>query len=234
MISLIDNYEKKTFNKRLQGGHFHQRNILLNSQYKTFHSNGLSGKIDRRKQARIRFSLESREIYFNLLYDNLPLISMIIPINLIQILVFYRNELAYQYQKRSYSNSLSTKPIDSIFLSTFYQTLEQPDLIYILQRLYHRHRKLIQQKQREEFIKIYELSIYPLLFYRLLPSYNFHDRLIINQRRKLISEIISKQLKTKTNQQPDILTILLDPNLTNQWTPFTTDEICFSLQKRFL
>jgi hypothetical protein len=153
---------------------------------------------------------------------------MIIPINLIRILVFYRNELAYQLQKHSHSYNLSTKPIDSIFLSTFYQILEQPDLIYVLQRLSNHNKDL---SKREEFIKIYELSIYPLLFYRLLPSYNFHDVTIINQRRKLISEIISKELGRKKNQQLDILSILLDPNLTDKWTVFTTDEICFSLQK---
>jgi len=149
---------------------------------------------------------------------------MIIPINLIQILDFYRNELAYQFEKHSSSNSLSTKPINSIFLSTFYQTLEQPDLIYVLQRL-------SPSINREDFLKIYELSVYPLLFYRSLPSYNFHDISIINQRRKLINELISKKLRTK---QLDILSILLDPNLTNKWTRFTTDEICFSLQKYLL
>ncbi|CAF1407095.1 unnamed protein product [Adineta steineri] len=229
MIS-IDNYEKNNYNKRLHGGHFYETNILLNSQYKNFHSQGLAGKIDRYKQARIQFSLESREEHNDLLYNSLPLKSMIVPINLVEILVFYRNELAYQLQKRYHSNSFSTVPLDSIFLSTFYQTLEQPDLIYLLQRLYHRNKKLSNQEQREEFIKIYELSIYPLLFYRLLPSYDFHNLPLLHQRKQLLIDMLAK-LKKEKKDQPDILAILLDPNLTDKWAPFTTNEICFSLQK---
>jgi hypothetical protein len=218
----------KNYNEILHGGHLHETNILLNSQYKNFHSEGLSGRIDRYKQARIRFSLESRERHIDILYDNLPLTSMIVPINLVRILAFYRNELAHQLQKRYHSDSLSTTPVDSIFLSTFNQTLEQPDLICMLQRLYHRRKELSIRQQREEFIKIYELSIYPILFYRLLPPYDFHDMSVIRQRRKLIREISNKE---KQNNKLDILAILLDPSLTDKWTPFTTDEICFSLQK---
>ncbi len=223
IISLNDNNQSKTSNKLLQGGHFHQTNILLHSQYQHLHTNGLLGKLDRYKKARIRFSIESRERQIDVLYDRLPLSSMIIPINLIRLLVFYRTELAYQFQKRSSSDRLSTTPIHSIFLSTFNQTLEQPDLIYVFQRLYHRYR---QSNQREEFLKIYESYIYPLLFYRGLPPYNFHNVFIINHRRKLISAMISKPIP-----QENILALFLDPNLTDKWKPFTTDEICFSLQK---
>jgi hypothetical protein len=231
ILPFDDNQLSKNFNKLLRGGYFHQTNILLDSQYKQLHSEGLAGKLDRYKRARLRFSIQSREKHVDLLYDNLPLTSMIVPMNLVQTIVFYRNELAYQLQKRSHSNGLSTAPVDSIFLSTFYQTLEQADLIYALQRLYHRHKEIPVQEQREEFIKIYESSIYPLLFYRLLPPYDFHDISSINERRKIISAMINKQLSTKQNNQIDILALLLDPNLTDKWTPFTTDEICFSLQK---
>ncbi|CAF0794490.1 unnamed protein product [Rotaria sordida] len=236
MIPFDDNQfsvmrDKKTYNELLHGGHFHELDILLDSQYKNFPTDGLSGRFNRRKQARIRFSLESREKYVDLLYDNLPVTSMIIPINLIQILFFYRNELAYQLQKRYHSYNLSTTPLDSIFLSTFYEVLEQPDLICALNKLYHQRKELNYRQQREEFIKIYELCIYPLLFYRQLPLYDFQNESIMNHRRKLIKTIINQQLSTNKNHQPDILNILLDPNLTDKWTLFTTDEICFSLQK---
>ncbi|UJR36136.1 hypothetical protein I4U23_028870 [Adineta vaga] len=218
------------YNKHLHGGHFQETNMLLDSQYKNLHSHGLSGQLDRYKQARIRFSIESREKHSNTFYNQLPLTSMIIPINLISILVFYRNELAYQLQKRSSSSTISTIPLQSIFLSTFYQALEQPELIFILQILYHREKKLTDQEQQQEFIKIYELSVYPLLFYRSLPTYDFHSIQTINLRRQLIQEMLNKQLQKNVNQ-PDILALLLDPILTDKWTPFTTDEICFSLQK---
>ncbi|CAF2554877.1 unnamed protein product [Rotaria sp. Silwood2] len=236
MIPFDDNQfsvmsERKNYNELLHGGHFHELNILLDSQYKNFPTDGLSGRFNRNKQAHIRFSLESREKHIDLLYDNLPVTSMIVPINLIQILFFYRNELAYQLQKCYHSYNLSTMPLDSIFLSTFYQTLEQPDLIYVLNKLYNRSKELNYRQQREEFIKIYELCIYPLLCYRQLPPYDFQNESMLNERRKLIKIMINKQLSKKKKNQPDILAILLDPNLTDQWTPFTTDEICFSLQK---
>src|SRR5262249_36982797 len=148
-------------------------------QYKILRSDGLSGMIDRYKRARIKFSIESRETDIDLLYDNLPIQSIIVPMNLIKTLAYYRNELAYQLHKRKHPTGLSTTPIDSLFLSTFFQTLSQPDLIYILRRLYRRRKRAINpspssQQHREEFIKTYEIFIYPLLHYRQLPPYDFH------------------------------------------------------------
>jgi hypothetical protein len=223
--------ETKSYHELLHGGHIHETNILLDSRYQNLQSNGLSGKINRYKKARIRFSFESRESHIDVLYDNLPTTSMIVPLNLVRILVFYRNELAYQLSKSCHSNSLSAKTIDSIFLSTFYQTLEQPDLIYTLNRLYRRHKKLSVQEQRREFIKTYERFIYPLLSYRLLPPYDFHNITSINERRMLIRYMTNKQLRMENTTRADILSVLLDPSLTDKWTPFTTDETCFSLQK---
>ena len=43
--------------------------------------------------------------------------------------------------------------------------------------------------------------------------------------------MVKRQFPAKKAPPQDILSILLDPNLTDKWTPFTTDEICFSLQK---
>jgi hypothetical protein len=193
--------------------------------------------IDRYKRARIKFSIESRETDIDLLYDNLPVQSMIVPINLIKTLAFFRNELAYQLHKRQHPTGLSTTPIDSLFLSTFFQTLAQPDLIHSLRRLYRARKKRYlnssssSQQQREEFIKTYEMFIYPLLHYRQLPPYDFHDIASLNERRKLINDMVKKQLPSKKTKPQDILSILLDPNLTDKWTPFTTDEISFTLQK---
>ncbi|CAF3385263.1 unnamed protein product [Rotaria sp. Silwood1] len=224
--------EKKKYNELLHGGHYDELNILLDSEYKKFSMDGLSGRFNRNKQARIRFSLESRETDIDLLYDNLPVTSMIVPINLIRILFFYRNELAYQLEKRYHSYNLSTMPLDSIFLSTFYQTLEQPDLIYTLNKLYL-PKELNYRQQREEFLNIYESFIYPLLYHCKLSSYDFQNESKMNERRKLIKEMINKQLAANKNHKPDILAILLDSTLTDQWKPFKTDEICFSLQKNF-
>ena len=173
----------------------------------------------------------------DLLYDNLPIQSIIVPINLIKTLAFFRNELAYQIHKRQHPTGLSTTPIDSIFLSTFFQTLEQPDLIYTLRRLYSSRRKRFLtsssslQQQREEFIRTYEFFIYPLLHYRQLPPYDFHDTTSLNERRKLINDMIKKQIPARKKTPQDILSVLLDPNLTDKWSPFTTDEVSFTLQK---
>jgi hypothetical protein len=229
--------DTKGYNELLRGGNIDETNVFLDPKYKDLRSNGLSGTIDRLKRARIKFSIESRETDMDLLYDNLPIQSIVVPINLIKTLAFFRNELAYQLHKRHHPTGLSTTPIDSLFLSTFFQTLEQPDLIYSLRRLYSTRRKQFLhsssslQQQREEFIKTYELFIYPLLHYRQLPPYDFHDTVALNERRKLINDMIKKQLPSKKNKPQDILSILLDPNLTDKWTPFTTDEISFTLQK---
>jgi hypothetical protein len=229
--------DTKSYNELLHGGHTDETNVLLDPQYKVLRSDGLSGMIDRFKRARIKFSIESRESDIDLLYDNLPIHSVIVPMNLIKTLVFFRNELAYQLHKRHHPTGLSTTPIDSIFLGTFFQTLSQPDLIYTLRRLYSSRRKRYlnasasSQQQREEFIKTYDLFIYPLLHYRQLPPYDFHDIPALNERRKLINDMIKRQLPARKKIQQDILSILLDPTLTDKWTPFTTDEICFTLQK---
>lgn len=241
-IPLIDDKpplitDTKSYNELLHGGHTDETNVLLDPQYKILRSDGLSGKIDRFKRARIKFSIESRETDVDLLYDNLPMQSIIVPINLIKTLTFFRNELAYQLHKRQHPTGLSTTPIDSIFLSTFFKALEQPDLIYTLRRLYRQRKKKYlnssssSQQQREEFIRTYEFFIYPLLHYRQLPSYDFHDISALNERRKLINDMIKKQLPAKKIPPQDILSILLDPNLTDKWTPFTTDEISFTVQK---
>jgi hypothetical protein len=193
--------------------------------------------IDRFKRARIKFSIESRETDVDLLYDNLPIQPIIVPMNLIKTLAFFRNELAFQLHKRLHPTGLSTTPIDSLFLSTFFKTLEQPDLIYTLRRLYRSRKKRFlhssssSQQQREEFIKTYEIFIYPLIHYRQLPAYDFHDITALNERRKLINDMVKRQLPAKKIPPQDILSILLDPNLTDKWTPFTTDEISFTLQK---
>ncbi len=229
--------DTKSYNELLHGGHIDETNVLLDPQYKILRSDGLSGMIDRFKRARIKFSIESRETDIDLLYDNLPIQSLIVPINLIKTLAFFRNELAFQIHKRQHPTGLSTTPIDSIFLSTFFQTLEQPDLIYTLRRVYRSRRKRYlnssssSQQQREEFIITYERFIYPLLHYRQLPPYDFHDTSSLNERRKLINDMVKRQLPTKKTAQQDILSILLDPNLTDKWTPFTSNEICFTLQK---
>ncbi|CAF1418005.1 unnamed protein product [Adineta ricciae] len=229
--------DTKGYNELLHGGHVDETNVLLDPQYKILRSDGLSGKIDRIKRARIKFSVESRETDLDLLYDNLPIQSIIVPLNLTKSLAYYRNELAYQLYKRQHPTGLSTTPIDSIFLSTFFQAIEQPDLIYGLRRVYRsRQRRFLSsssssQQQREEFIRTYELFIYPLLYYRQLPPYDFHDRAALDERRKLITDMIRRQLPNKRTPPQDILSILLDPNLTDKWTPFTTDEISFSLQK---
>ncbi len=75
------------------------------------------------------------------------------------------------------------------------------------------------------------MFIYPLLHYRQLPPYDFHDLTSLNERRKLINDMVKRQLPTKKTPPQDLLSILLDPNLTDKWTPFTTDEISFTLQK---
>jgi hypothetical protein len=229
--------DTKSYNELLHGGHTSESNVLLDPQYKILRSDGLSGRIDRYKRARIKFLIESRETDIDLLYDNLPAQPIIVPINLIKTLAFYRNELSYQLNKRQHPTGLSTTPIDSLFLSTFFKALEQPDLIYTLRRLYRSRRKRYltssssSQQQREEFIKTYEIFIYPLLHYRQLPPYDFHDIAALNERRKLINDMVKRQYPPKKTNPQDLLSILLDPNLTDKWTPFTTDEISFTLQK---
>ncbi len=229
--------DTKSYNELLHGGHTAETNVLLDPQYKILRSDGLSGRIDRYKRARVKFSIESRETDIDLLYDTLPVQPIVVPINLIKTLAFFRSELAYQLHKRQHPTGLSTTPIDSLFLSTFFQTLAQPDLIYTLRRLFRTRKKRVltssasQQQQREEFIKTYETFIYPLLHYRQLPPYDFHDVAALNERRKLINDMVKRQLPNRKTIPQDILSILLDPNLTDKWTPFTTDEISFTLQK---
>ncbi|CAF4972989.1 unnamed protein product [Rotaria sp. Silwood1] len=229
--------DTKNYNELLKGGNIDETNILLDPQYKILSSDGISGMIDRFKRARIKFSIESRESDVDLLYDNLPIQSIIVPINIIRPIVFFRNELACQLYKRQHPTNLSTTPIDSIFLSTFFQSLKQSDLIYTLNRLYsvRKHRYLTSssslQQQRKLFINTYELFIYPLLQYRQLPVYDFHDKIILIERKNLINDLIKRLLPRKKHPGDDILSLLLDPSLTDKWTPFTTDEISFSLQK---
>ena len=230
--------DTKSFNELLRGGHMDQSNVLLDPQYlRLQNSTGISGLINRFKRARIKFSLESREGDKDVLYDNLSTQSMVVPINLVRSLAFFRNELAYQFHKRHHSTTLSTTPIDSIFLSTFFDVLAQPDLMRTLRALYRRRKKrylnssATAQQQREEFIRTYEYFIYPLLHYRLLPAYDFHDTNVLSSRKKIIDSMIERQLPKKKTPPQDILAIFLDPNLTENWTPFTTDEICFTLQK---
>ena len=228
--------DTKSYNLLLNGGHTDETNVLLSPEYKILRSNGLSGMIDRFKRARVKFSIESRDRDVDELYDNLSRQSMIVPLNLVRPLVFFRNELASQLVKRPHPTGLSTTPLDSIFLSTFAQALEQPDLIYTLSRLYRRYRSLylsssanLRQK-REEFVKVYEHYIYPLLHYRTLPNYEFHNHDALTQRRNIIKEMILSQMKPRKAPPRDILSILLDPTLTDKWTPFTTNEISFTLQ----
>ncbi|CAF0963158.1 unnamed protein product [Adineta ricciae] len=211
------------YNECLQGGKFPEQNILLDSRYKTLRSN---------KRARIRFTLESREKYAEPIYDQLPLRSMIIPIDLVTILVFYRNELAYnKLQESAGFDGASSMPLHSIFLATFHRALDQPDIIYLFQRLFPTKAKLTTEQQRKEILRIYESSVYPLLFYRSLPLYDFHnrDKTSIQQRRKLILQVLGKYRKRRGGP-PDVLELLLDPALTDKWAPFTIDEVCFSLQ----
>ncbi|CAF3309504.1 unnamed protein product [Rotaria socialis] len=229
--------DTKNYNELLRGGHTDQEGVLLDPQYKVLRSNGISGMIDRYKRARVKFSIESRENDVDILYDNLPIQSTIAPMNAIKPVAFFRNELAFQFHKRHHPTGLSTTPIDSIFLGTFFQALSQADLIYTLNRIF-RIRKArylsassSSQQQRELFIKVYEQFIYPLLQYRQLPTYDFHDIASLNERRNLINDIIKRQTAKKKAPAEDILSILLDPNLTDKWTPFTTDELCFTLQK---
>ncbi|CAF2687332.1 unnamed protein product [Rotaria sp. Silwood2] len=242
MISIVDDEpplitDTKNYNELLKGGHIDETNILLDSQYKILRSNGISGMIDRFKRARIKFSIESREDDVDLLYDNLPIQSLIVPINIIRPIVFFRNELACQLHERQHPTGLSTTPINSIFLSTFFQAISQPDLIYTLNRLYRARKSRYPtsssslQQQRKLFINTYQLFTYPLLQYRLLPLYDFHDKTKLNERRTLINDIIKRLLPRKKDLGEDILSILLDASLTDKWTPFTTNEICFSLQK---
>ncbi len=232
--------DTKGYDELLHGGHTAETNVLLDSQYKILRSDGLSGRIDRYKRARVKFSIESRETDVDLLYDTLPIQPIIVPINLIRTLSFFRSELAFLLHKRQHPTGLSTTPIDSVFLSTFFRALSQPDLIYTLRRLYRTRRKRVLpssaslQQQREEFIKTYETFIYPLLHYRQLPPYDFHDIAALNERRKLINDMVKRQYpgrKSRKTVAQDLLSILLDPNLTDKWTPFTTDEISFTLQK---
>lgn len=229
--------DTKNYNELLHGGHAAEKDVLLDPQYKILRSDGLSGKIDRFKRARVKFSIESRETDLDLLYDTLPIQPVVVPLNLIKSLYFFRSELAYQLHKRQHPTGLSTTPIDSLFLSTFFETLSQPDLIYALRQQYNaRKRRVLSsssspQQQREEFIHVYERFIYPLLTYRQLPSYDFHDLPALNERRKLILEMVRRQLPSKKAPPEDILSILLDPKLTDKWTPFNTDETCFTLQK---
>lgn len=243
MIPLADDKpplvtDTKSFNELLQGGHMDQSNVLLDPQYLRLQSStGISGLINRYKRARIKFSLESREGDKDVLYDNLSTQSMVVPINLIRSLAFFRNELAYQFHKRQHSTTLSTTPIDSIFLSTFFNALAQPDLMCTLRSLYRRRKKRLlnssatAQQQREEFIRTYEYFIYPLLHDRLLSAYDFHDLNVLNDRKQIIKNMIDRQMPKKKIPPQDILAIFLDSNLTESWTPFTTDEICFTLQK---
>jgi hypothetical protein len=232
--------DTKSYNELLHGGHTDESNVLLDPTYLASQTNGLSNMINRLKRARMKFSLESREDDMDVLYDNLPVQSLVVPINLIRTLTVFRNELASQFHKRHQIVNPSTTPIDSIFLSTFNHVLHQPDLILTLDRLYsvrkkrHLNSSSTLQQQREEFIRTYELFIYPLLEYRLLPSYNFHDLTILKEREKLINVMIQRQMPTRRRKnviQQDIVSILLDSTLTDQWTPFTVEELCFSLQQ---
>ena len=44
--------------------------------------------------------------------------------------------------------------------------------------------------------------------------------------------MIKKQIPPKKKIPPqDIVSIFLDPNLTDKWSPFMTDEVSFTLQK---
>lgn len=229
--------DTKNYNALLNGGHMDEPGVLLDPQYLTLQSNGLSGAIDRLKRARLKFSLESRESDIDVAYDNLPIQPLVVPTNLIKPLVYYRNELAFQFHKRHHPTGLCTTPIDSIFLSTFFEALAQPDLIASLRRLYalrkkrHLNSSASVQQQREEFIRTYQLFIYPLLHYRDLPPYDFHDLAVQNERRRIINEMNQRQIPIKKAPPQDTAAVFLDPTLTDRWTPFTTHEISFSLQK---
>ena len=229
--------DTKNYNQLLNGGHMDESSVLLDPQYLTLQSNGLSGAIDRLKRARLKFSLESRESDIDVLYDNLPIQPLVVPINVIKPLAFYRNEVAFQFHKRHHPTGLCTTPIDSIFLSTFFEALAQPDLISSLRRVYGARRKrnlsssASAQQQREEFIRTYQLFVYPLLHYRLLPPYDFHDPPSLMERRRIINEMTKRQLPAKKAPPQDILSILLDPTLTDRWTAFTANEVSFTLQK---
>lgn len=229
--------DTKSYDELLRGGHTDQDNVLLDPRYKVLRSNGISGKIDRYKRARIKFSIRSLEHDVNVLYDNLPTQSMVAPMNILKPMAFFRNELAYQLHKRHHPTGLSTTPIDSIFLGTFFQALPQADLMSHLNRMYritkarYLSSSASQQQLRTLFIKVYEQYIYPLLQYRQLPPYDFHDLSALNERRGLINDIIRRQTPKKKSPAEDVLSILLDPNLTDKWTPFSTDEITFTVQK---
>ncbi|CAM4807319.1 unnamed protein product [Rotaria magnacalcarata] len=236
MIPIDDNQPSrirrtKSYNEFLKGGHFNEVNVDLDSNYKQYQSTGFKGKLDQKKKARIRFSLEPTDKNSDPFYDYLPVTSMIVPLNLVKIVAIYRHELAYQLEKRSYENVLSSAPLNSKFLSTLYQTLEQPDLINVFNTLCRPHKKLNILQERQQCILIYESYIYALLFYRQLKPYNFHDGKERRERKQIIREMMDRLSPSKRNTQPDVAAILLDQSLTEHWKPFTTNEICFSLQK---
>ena len=223
----------KTYDECLNGGHVHETNIPLHSDYPGLQTRGLSGKIDRYKRARVKFSLAFRENEVNLLYDQLPLTSMIVPINLVLLLAFFRNELAREFSQRIVANGISTMPVDSTFLSTFERFLAQPDLVYIFCYRYRSSKPFNFRRKRWKCLEIYTTYIYPCLCFLPLASYDFHniDHLVF--RRKTIRELVQAQLGRLQNQNSEaaMATLLLNPEFTDQWAPFTVGEVCFSLQK---
>ena len=225
--------DTKTYDEFLNGGHVHEPNIPLNIDYQNLETRGLSGKIDRYKRARVKFSLNFLESEVNLLYDQLPLTSMIIPINLIVLLVLFRNELARQFSQRSFVNGISTVPIDSIFLSTFEQFLAQPNLVYIFNYRYRSKKPFIFRRKRTKCLEIYTTFIYPRLCFLPWANYDFHELDQPPERKRKVKELVQSQLVRSGNRDSTsaMAALLLNSTFTDQWTPFSIDETSFSLQK---
>lgn len=226
--SLIKN--STSYNIPLSGGHFNESDILLDARYRDLQTSGIKGNRDQKKRARVRFSLESINPQNELIYGCLPRRSMVVPLNLIKILAIYRNELADKLRKRYYQGVLSSQPLDSIFLSTFYQALEQLDLIDTLNAIHESRKKWNIQEETKWLIRDYELYIYPLLFCSKLQPYDLYDRDIREERREVIIDMLDVLMPSESSTQDDIIDALLSADLTEYWKPFTTNETCFALQ----
>lgn len=222
------------YDELLHGGSLEEEIVSLDWTYQNSPIDGIFGRRNRLKRARIQFTIRLQSDRATCLSNFLPAITMIVPYYLRFLIAFFRHELAYQLFQKPIE-SISTHPIESIFLSTFERFIELPDLVYVFYSRLNRRKQLSFIAQRHECLSVYDTFIYPLLNYYTLPGYDFDNLQIVNDRQTKIQSFLTRDFSiahiSQHNSGP--LAYFLDQRFTDQWAPFTTDELIFSYERLF-
>ena len=224
----LDLSKSQSYDELIAGGRIDEPNVLLDQRYQQLRSDGLRGKLHRRRRARLKFKVEFCDKDDEKLpFSHLPTTSIVVPSDLIVLLAFYRNELAFQCRQK-----ICTKPIDSVLLGTFAHALDQPDLLFPFLHRARSKKKFDFQRLRKKFLQIYESFVYPLLSHVRLSRYDFAEETIINARATLINERIRNALtrSRRENNLPDPAEIFLDPESTTNFKAFDLAELTFSFE----